>query len=405
MPQPGRGPAQWVLSRALCRYVRIGLKDVPPAQRGGALTLQIAQWSPYAQSGSHVVWHLDDALVWIWDASVVESAIRDAGLDVRRVAVLPETLLHPEPGDGLHLVACMEGYEGQYWNEGVLRHARWWPRVPDRREWQNFQRDASVAAELQQSELPPAGTIAWLDRPWAAAASTGAADDGRERTVLLAAAMLLAAPTLWYALGWWKYERSIADRGREMAAAEEKALPMLRARSEALDFLAEVNRLHGIERHPSQAVLMAKVAELLPKNGAFLREWEYVGGKLKFTVVSPDKIESSVYVKAFQDESSLFRDVQASLGADPVLITLAMEIVPHARIVLSPEKIPASVAVRPALPAEESPRAASRPTQRPALPAGQAPSPARARPADRPPLPASPQSPPRPAVVPRAAKP
>jgi len=146
VPAPNRvGAAQWVLSRPLYRFRRFDLKHISKAQRTQALRLQIRQWSPYAGPGQYVVWGQDHALVWAWDADRLEADLAAQELKPKSTRVIPESLLHPPLLSGLRLVACLDGVEGQLWQEQRPVHSRWWPETPSATEWLNFQRDAGIA--------------------------------------------------------------------------------------------------------------------------------------------------------------------------------------------------------------------------------------------------------------------
>ena len=61
------GAKQWVVGRDLCVYRLFHLPDVPGTERKSAIDIHIRQWSPFADTGSYVVWKDDIAQVWIWD--------------------------------------------------------------------------------------------------------------------------------------------------------------------------------------------------------------------------------------------------------------------------------------------------------------------------------------------------
>ena len=75
-PAPGFGAPVWVLARALCRFRVLDLTQVPVAGRVQALRLQMGQLSPFAQTGHCVVWQGGRALLWFWDAAMVQPAVQ-----------------------------------------------------------------------------------------------------------------------------------------------------------------------------------------------------------------------------------------------------------------------------------------------------------------------------------------
>lgn len=333
-PQAKLGRIEWLLSRPLYRFGRFDLKAVPRQQRSAALELQIRQWTPYAESGRFTAWEGDDALVWAWDAARVRSAQAEYQLGAGRVRVLPETLLRQKHEHGIHLNACLEGYEGQIWQDGSLRFSRWWPELPVAAEWLNFQRDAGIPPEQQQHTAPAALPPDWQERPWARQESPGSVPgtDGRSEMLVVAlGTAVLTLTTFWYAASYFKLRHALGESMEQLSELEARAEPIRQARGQALDEMARVNTLLAADAQPDPLVLMAKVAKLLPGNGAYLKEWEYQGGKLKIMIAFPVKPVSSQYVNIFQS-AGMFENVQASVPADPNDLVLTMELSPHAEI-------------------------------------------------------------------------
>lgn len=325
---------QWVLSRPLCRFHCFDLKDVPKARRAQALQLQIQQRSPFAATGQYVVWGRDDASVWIWDADHLVADLQAEKLPPRRVTVIPETLLHPAAASGSRLVSCLDGVEGQIWQGGFLSCSRWWPDVPSEADWLNFQRDAGIAPQEQRAAIPPPLAQPWIARPWArsAHAARGANQTLPYETWLVGSVLLLMSGyTSWYGIQLAKAHEAIAQRKNELKLAEENARPMLAARQQALDALARIQALQAANLYPDTLALMAQVAKRMTKEGAYLKEWDYQNGKLKFTMASTNKLSSSFVVKELQN-SGWFSGVQALPSNDPTSLTLTMETLPSGEI-------------------------------------------------------------------------
>lgn len=88
--------------------------------------------SPYSNPGIFVRVGRTSGSVWSWDADEITGRL---GIPARRLC--PETALHAAQ-DGLVLRECLDGYEGQYWQEGELRLSRWWSHAVDDRDWKLF---------------------------------------------------------------------------------------------------------------------------------------------------------------------------------------------------------------------------------------------------------------------------
>jgi hypothetical protein len=75
--------------------------------------------------------------------------------------------------------------------------------------------------------------------------------------------------------------------------------------------------------------LMARVGEVLPKNGSYVREWNYLNGKLKLMIVVPDSgMPSSVLVNSLQTAGP-FNNVRAATGGDSKTFIFNMDVNPR----------------------------------------------------------------------------
>jgi hypothetical protein len=326
---------QWVLSRPLYRFRRFDMKNVPKAQRAQALRLQIQQWSPYPSTDQYVVWGQDDALVWVWDTDSLETELAAQKLKPKSTRVIPESLLHPPLLSGLRLATCLDGLEGQLWQEQRLVHSRWWPGPPAVNEWLSFQRDAGIAPELRDgATLPMPQALTWLKQPWAKTADLGRSESQalpHENWLIGGGILLLAGMATWHSIELIKTWQAVERLKSKLNEASQNARPILDARRQALDTLARIETLRATNPYPAQLTLLAEVAKQMPKDSVYLKEWDYQNGRLKITVASSDKLSSSFVVKKVQD-IAYFRNVQAAPATDPTTLTLTMETLPQSEI-------------------------------------------------------------------------
>ena len=123
-PLVRRGRRHWAVSRRLCRFFKIPLlADASTARQLEALNLQIERLSPFAETGSHFHFGANSINLWLWDAQTVSDAANAIGVDLRRVSVLPESALQPI-GDGVRVIECLDGVEGQCWEQGRSEERR-----------------------------------------------------------------------------------------------------------------------------------------------------------------------------------------------------------------------------------------------------------------------------------------
>jgi len=325
-PKNRFGILQWVLARSQYRFQYFDLTQVPAKNRAQALRLELTQWSPFAKSDYYVGWHGQRALVWGWDADRVQQAILAQGLKPPRTRILPESALRTPIENGLCLNRCHEGFEGQLWRQTQLERSRWWPQLPTADEWLMFQRDAGIPPDEQQGQAPtprtsPLNLQAWVNE-------NGAANVQKmqlERLIVALSAFLLLAPTFWYGFSAFKIQISMAQLRAQQAKLQNKAEPIMQARSQALDHLVRIKSLRALAPYPDQLTLMEKVAQALPPDKSNIKDWEFQSGQLKFTLTSTSDISTSFIIGVLQ-QAGPFREVKALPGRDPKSVTFQMEV-------------------------------------------------------------------------------
>ena len=353
VPPKGFGGVEWVLSRGLCRFGRFDLAAIPKAQRRQAVLLQIRHWSAFPRTGSCVVIGDDAACMWIWDKDTIDQEIDLAKLSRRRVDVIPETLLHSPEMDAHRLVKCLDGVEAQVWQGGTLTHSRWWPEPPDLVNWNAFLRDAGQPAV---DAVPVPRPMEHTKTQWAQSSNLNEGEGSRyENIVVMVGFSLLLTMSVWFLVQTIQISGKIDKEKERLVALEQRAKPIQAARQQALDLRERIDFLRGFDPYPAQTILQAEIGKRLPKDGTYIKEWDFQAGKLRLTLASPNKLQASVFVKAYQ-EAGWFKDVQAPSGSDPNQLVLEMNVLRLADI--NPEIIegkPSSPPQTPDTPLQKSP--------------------------------------------------
>lgn len=328
-PQNRFGAMQWVLSRPMYRFQAFDLAQVPNKNRAQALLLELSQWTPFSSSDYYVGWNGQRALVWCWDSDKAKQAIISLGLKPQRVRILPETVLQTPVENSLILSHCNEGYEGQLWRESQLERSRWWPKLPTQEEWLMFQRDAGIPPDEQQNQ-PPAPRISLLNtQPWVNEASFADTQKMRLERLIIALGMLfLLAPTLWYGFSLYKLQRSTAQLQEQQAQLQNQVKPVLTARVQALDYLASINTLRALAPYSEQLTLMGTIAQVLPQDNSYIKDWSFQNGQLKITISSKSDISTTTLIGLLQ-QSGHFGNVKALPGLDPKNVTFQMDVTPE----------------------------------------------------------------------------
>jgi hypothetical protein len=276
----------------------------------GFAAIKAREWAPYAEVGYHAHLTRDAALIWVWDAGRVRDAMLTTGLKPGRVAALPEVALQARAPDGLHLVTCLEGVEGQLWSHGELQASRWWPETPSLDQWLEFRRASGLTVDAPIG-LPLVENPSWRRRSWTNAggsSGSGIERHGRE-AIIVGAGVLLAA--CGYLTGSLAHDlMAISAVEKRLGIAEQRSAPIIAERSRALANREFLDNFAKLNPYPSQFALFAQVAEKLPPNGSRITAWSYQDGDLQFTILSPAAPDILFYVKTYSSVEG-FTEVNA----------------------------------------------------------------------------------------------
>ena len=284
--------------------------------------------TPYLDQGRYIFWQAGIALVFIWDNQALAQAMAQHGLRPTRTRILPETVLRPTHDHGALLLKALQGYEGQVWQSGQLVLSRYWKDIPGQQAWLLMQRDAGLAPEHQQTEVPAPRPTTLNASPWQQARSLKfeLGDPWRnERLVYLAAAACLTFYGTWHYSQIYRLEQQHAALQADYAALDQQAGPIALARGQALNALANIERLVRADPYPQQMQLMAWVAEKLLKKGDRITEWDYQSGQLKFTISTKIAQKSKDLVEVLHN-AGLFTNIRSATGKTPETITLDMTV-------------------------------------------------------------------------------
>lgn len=323
-PPSKKNKQEWVVARSLCHYRLFDLSNLPLARREDALKLKIRQWSPFSDYQSYIVWHQHTAQVWVWDKNLQQTAMTAQNLKASKI--LPETLLRPPLSKtGVQLIQCLEGFEGQYWREGILWGSRWWPQLPTLSSWAMFQRSYGLAVD---NEVPQPITSTLLNKPWGRTRSTFSRINLQQHEylwVFLGGAILLTAIS-WQIIKITKWQQALTTVQQKIDALNQEATPILTAKTNAVDNKQAAEKLYQLDLYPSQLALLAKVAKKLPERARLL-EWDYQWGQLRITV-EETKPDPRKYVQMFE-LLDWFKEVRTEMGRKADQLTVEMQLVPR----------------------------------------------------------------------------
>ena len=325
----------WIVGRDLCMYRREDFANVPRSKRRSALALKVPVWSPFERTGYHCVWSGSSAMVWFWDKDTAgpggeapEPQRREAGADLgARVRILPETVFLARKPDGVHLQACREGFELQYWRADMLVDAFWFPDRPDERRLRWFlDRQEGDARAIPLKSIPEAPGAGVAPEPWSSARTPAEWIEANEGALVAACLLVLSLAVVWQESRFWKIYHLKGKVTTELARMQDELDPLLEARNELLRLRRTNRALSEILGTPSQARLMGLVDRAIPGAAAQFREWHYQQRELRVIVEDPD-LDPIAYVRSLEAEP-LFDQVRAepARGENRIEITLRVRV-------------------------------------------------------------------------------
>jgi len=315
-PLSGRkGRREWVITRGLCYYHLFALGAIPATRRESVLQLKIQQWSPFRDYGSYCVWQDDHVQVWIWDKRKQQELFTEA--EIKQATVIPETALHTrQTTNTALLIKCLDGFEGQIWQDGLLVGSRWWAQIPKTREWINFQRAHGFTTT---GKIPTISEEPLLERPWQQKKNYAKHLNLFQEPLLVAiGAAIFMLVLSWQITQIWVWQQALGQVQSQVDELKEEITPILTARTQALENKTHFEHLLAINPYPSQLEILTLVTEKLPaRKEAKLLEWFYQLGELRFILeikkVNSAFYNSAFYIKAFQT-IPLFSEIKAKTG-------------------------------------------------------------------------------------------
>ena len=322
LPRPSLS-AHWLLGRGLCMYRCENFDHVPRARRAAAVRLQVPGWSPFDRTDHYVVWAGGDAMVWYWDAEAVDlevmrDLVQEAGADPAHCLVLPESVFRPRQANGLCVQHCAEGFELQYWHDGLLRSAVWSLERPSAQRVALFaERQGATGDAVEVDEL--------LAEPWAAEMSPREWLVANEVRVVAGLALVLSTLLIWQESRLWRLVLAGQGAERDYAAIQEEVAPFMAARNAHRRLSGVNDRLDVLLREPSQAYLMGLIDQTLPNPEARFAAWHYQQGELK--VVVEDAAADPVQYVRLIEELPVLADVRVeqAQGRNRVELTMQVE--------------------------------------------------------------------------------
>lgn len=229
-----------LLSRALCRFsLYRASPELSRAHIARAVRTHAEANAPFVETGTLLLRSPHGAEIWYWD-----KAQASAGVSSKALTTLAPESLFREAGEGWRILACVEGFEAQYWQEGGLVASTWRRHAFTREQWIAFALGVEAAAH-EPPDTPPAPTNTRL--------LTHALWRGREikppltwrdaETAAASFALCLSGLAAFFVGQGLHFEEDARASARETAAIEESIAsnPALRRARERAELLLAFN--------------------------------------------------------------------------------------------------------------------------------------------------------------------
>jgi len=231
--------------------------------------------APFPDSGTLILRAPFGAAIWYWDNSLVEPAARGR--------VVPETVLHT-PGEGWRVVACYEGFEAQYWQDGALLASTWRRSPFTREQWAAFALSVEGAG-LGPPDTPPAPVDAAIraNTNWRSREITAA---GGWRTLSRAAiaGSFVSAATAAFAFGQGLQISELLKKDNEAQAAIASRLERDPGVGSKRDNLAMLREYRDAMAGTDVLSATADAFEVFQKFGLKVSDWSVDQTKFKATL-------------------------------------------------------------------------------------------------------------------------
>lgn len=313
----------WVMARALCLYRCWDMQDIPTAERASALKLLIEQWSPFASTRYFVAWQGTAAQVWCWDEA--RRLAQASELAVSAQSVLPEAVYYARPeGDTLRLCETLDGYEAQYWKDGILLASHWWQQLPDVTQWSLFHRSNSLQPTTSVAQVT---AQVLLEQPWQQAMFWRQwLELGYEPVLVNAALVIIVILFSWQFGVLWKLQQLNAEAEAQIATLSAKVGSLLDTRNRAVEQFDRLQALQGLRDAPRQLPLMQQVTQALQDNNLKMLGWRASAGRIEFTLQG-EGINASDLVTRFT-ALQRFTDITTDVRERDNAIVINMQVNP-----------------------------------------------------------------------------
>lgn len=324
-----------LVGRELCLYLLVDGSRVPARQRAEFLSLAVRRAAPFADPEFDVLWLRDHAAVWYWSRGRARESSGRRDARYRAEALFRGDVAAGDAEQLLELDVSTAagdtrsaGVDARIWRQGKLQASRWWPQVPDPRDWATFVRGAGLPASTPIPGLQPAPLRDRALSPGAGRGELGGQLSQRVPVPLLAGtvAVLVGALLSWQAAGVARamWSTHLAEGWIAQLSARMEKIISARERADAAQ--ARIDALMALRTPASQTRLLGEVKRLTPGNWEMV-DWSQASPELlEVTFVMPNADVAAIV--AAWEGSPLFQGVTPASGRQPDQVVLQARLTP-----------------------------------------------------------------------------
>lgn len=259
---------QIIVGRDHCQYVCIKLSHIPKAKRENALRHQVELIANWVNTDYSVAWQDGVAQVWMWDRDELSLLVDESNGLVKAILQKPQLIAEvayweKPKSSGLYLFEAKNGFDLQFWCDGVLDASRWFFQLPSLMQVQRFERSIglSPSVSLPEETIKPS----LRGEPWAGI-NTNVLNNWVEHSnqivrfglfaLLLIASFQISSIARWY---WVNQEFLSAIKKVETSADK-----LLSARGEARRTAVEIHEIVSLFEMPDPLSSQLEIYQRLP---------------------------------------------------------------------------------------------------------------------------------------------
>ncbi|PHR53890.1 MAG: hypothetical protein COA47_16425 [Robiginitomaculum sp.] len=302
-----------IVPRQLCSFRRIQLKG-KSRSAVQAVKLRALKEAASHEDRLHIAKDRDGKLAGVWSF----------GSDLaHRGRMLPESLAREPMTDGLRLLSCLEGVEGQVWKDNSLLASRWWPSVPRETQWQTFLRAAQVDLEEYTTGQPALQEVPFRsDLPLIAFDLDQLSEVFSPTNLAFGGGFIACCVGLFLGAQYVRYALEASQTRGKIAQVSDTASQVLSQRRRAL---ANMNRAHRFERLGDEArILLALdgLAEALSDQEPDLRLLQIRDDQLEVQLTDNPDLNGPAFVRQLESMRAL-SEVNVSSGTQNTIVVKA----------------------------------------------------------------------------------